>query len=136
MPRGPRGPRPLAPGRARHAARPGREALLRSPDAPRAGEVPSRRAALLAMAQTHGRPLEVAAVVGDDVMERLGELNAAGVTLDHMDDGRAFSDVRARVSSANAYFGAWPVVEALASGAQVVVTGRCTDTGITLAPMI
>ena len=94
------------------------------------------RAALLAMAQTHGRPLEVAAVVGDDVMERLGELNAAGVTLDHMDDGRAFSDVRARVSSANAYFGAWPVVEALASGAQVVVTGRCTDTGITLAPMI
>jgi hypothetical protein len=34
------------------------------------------------------------------------------------------------------YFGAWPVVEALRSGAQIVVTGRCTDTGITLAPMI
>jgi hypothetical protein len=94
------------------------------------------RAALLAMAQTHGRPLEVAAVVGDDLMERLGELNAAGVTLDHMDDGAPFAEIRDRVSSANAYFGAWPVVEALRSGAQIVVTGRCTDTGITLAPMI
>jgi hypothetical protein len=94
------------------------------------------RAALLAMAQTHSRPLEVAAVVGDDLMERLGELNAAGVTLDHMDDGAPFAEVRDRVSSANAYFGAWPVVEALRSGAQIVVTGRCTDTGITLAPMI
>jgi hypothetical protein len=94
------------------------------------------RAALLAMAQTHGRAIEVAAVVGDDLMERLGELQAAGVTLDNMDDGAPFAPIRERVSSANAYYGAWPVVEALRSGAQIVVTGRCTDTGITLAPMI
>ena len=94
------------------------------------------RAALLEMANLHGQPLEVAAVMGDDLMARLGELNAAGVTLDNMEDGSPFQRVRDRVSSANAYFGAWPVVEALASGAQIVVTGRCTDTGITLAPMI
>src|SRR5439155_21796631 len=94
------------------------------------------RAALLGMAQLHGRPIEVAAVAGDDLLPRLGELNAAGVTLDNMDDGARFASIRDRVSSANAYFGAWPVVEALRSGAQVVVTGRCTDTGITLAPMI
>src|SRR6059036_1677395 len=94
------------------------------------------RAALLEMAQLHGRPIEVAAVAGDDLLPRLGELNAAGVTLDNMDDGSPFAAIRDRVSSANAYFGAWPVVEALGSGAQVVVTGRCTDTGITLAPMI
>jgi acyclic terpene utilization AtuA family protein len=94
------------------------------------------RGALLAMAQTHGRPIEVAAVVGDDLMERLGELQAAGVSLDNMDDGAAFAPIRERVSSANAYYGAWPVVEALRTGAQIVVTGRCTDTGITLAPMI
>jgi hypothetical protein len=75
-------------------------------------------------------------VVGDDLMDRLGELNEAGASLDNMDDGAPFSGVRERVSSANAYYGAWPVVEALASGARVVVTGRCTDTGITLAPMI
>lgn len=94
------------------------------------------RDALQAMAQKHGRALDVAAVVGDDLMDRLGELNAAGATLDNMDDGTPFAGIRERVSSANAYYGAWPVVEALASGAQIVVTGRCTDTGITLAPMI
>ena len=94
------------------------------------------RGALLEMAQLHGKAIDVAAVVGDDLLERLGELNALGVTLDNMEDGAAFARVRDRVSSANAYYGAWPVVEALRSGAQIVVTGRCTDTGITLAPMI
>src|SRR5262249_42704141 len=94
------------------------------------------RGALLEMAKLHGQALDVAAVAGDDLMARLGELNAAGVTLDNMDDAAPFLKVRDRVSSANAYFGAWPVVAALATGAQVVVTGRCTDTGITLAPMI
>src|SRR5205809_3879395 len=94
------------------------------------------RGALLEMAQLHGEPLEVAAVVGDDLMERLGEMRSLGVTLDNMEDGAPFAPIRDRVSSANAYFGAWPVVAALRSGAQVVVTGRCTDTGITLAPMI
>ena len=94
------------------------------------------RGALLEMANTRNVPLDVAAVVGDDLMQRLGELNAAGVSLDNMEDGAAFRLVRERVSSANAYYGAWPVVEALASGAEIVVTGRCTDTGITLAPMI
>ncbi len=94
------------------------------------------RGAILEMAQLHGRALEVAAVVGDDLLPRLGELNANGVTLDNMEDGAPFVAVRDRVSSANAYYGAWPVVEALRTGAQIVVTGRCTDTGITLAPMI
>src|SRR5215831_4684071 len=94
------------------------------------------RGALLEMAQLEKRPVEVAAVIGDDLMDRLGELNASGVSLDEMDSGESFAQIRDRVSSANAYYGAWPVVEALESGAQVVVTGRCTDTGITLAPMI
>jgi hypothetical protein len=94
------------------------------------------RGALLETTQAHGKPLEVAAVIGDDLMDRLGELNATGVSLDNMDDGAAFAPIRDRVSSANAYYGAWPVVEALRAGAQIVVTGRCTDTGITLAPMI
>jgi hypothetical protein len=94
------------------------------------------RGALLEMTQLHGRALDVAAVVGDDLLDRIGELNAAGVSLDNMDDGSSFAAIRDRISSANAYFGAWPVVAALRAGAQIVVTGRVTDTGITLAPMI
>ena len=94
------------------------------------------RDALLEMAARRGVALDVAAVVGDDLMDRIDELNASGAPLDDMDNGTRFATVRERVSSANAYYGAWPVVEALASGARVVVTGRCTDTGITLAPMI
>jgi hypothetical protein len=38
--------------------------------------------------------------------------------------------------SANVYFGCWPIVEALRTGADVIITGRVTDTGLTLAPMI
>jgi hypothetical protein len=94
------------------------------------------RDALLEMAARTGSALRVAAVAGDDLMDRLDELVAAGVPLDNMDTGAPFAAIRARVSSANAYFGAWPVAEALNTGAQVVVTGRCTDTGLTLAPMI
>src|SRR5262249_28670771 len=73
------------------------------------------RRALLAAAARQGKAIAVAAVAGDDLMARLDELVAAGAHLDNMEDGRAFAAVRAQVSSANAYFGAWPVVEALRS---------------------
>jgi Acyclic terpene utilisation family protein AtuA len=53
-----------------------------------------------------------------------------------MDTGEPLSTVRDRIQSANAYLGAAPIVEALARGAQVVITGRATDTGLTLGPMI
>jgi hypothetical protein len=52
-----------------------------------------------------------------------------------MDSGRPLSDVRDRVLSANAYLGMTPIVEALRGGANVVVTGRVTDTGLTLGPL-
>ena len=94
------------------------------------------RGTLMERIRQHKYSLDVAAVVGDDLMDRLGELNAQGVSLDNMEDGASFQKVRSHISSANAYFGAWPVVEALRSGAAIVVTGRVTDTGITLAPMI
>ena len=80
--------------------------------------------------------LAVGTVRGDDIMDRLDELIARGVELRNLDTGEPLASVRDRVQSANVYFGAWPIVDALASGAQVVVTGRCTDTGLTLAPMI
>ncbi len=83
-----------------------------------------------------GGRLRLGVVTGDDILPRLDELLAKGVALADMDTGRPLADIRDRVLSANAYLGAWPVVEALSRGAQVVVTGRVTDTGLTLAPMI
>jgi hypothetical protein len=83
-----------------------------------------------------GGKLRIGVVSGDDILGRLDDLIARGVGLADMDTGRPLSDVRADVLSANAYLGAWPVVDALKQGAQVVITGRVTDTGLTLGPML
>ena len=83
-----------------------------------------------------GGRLRIGTVTGDDVMGRLDDFLARGVELRNMDTGEPLSTVRERVQSANVYLGAWPLVEALNRGAQVVVTGRATDTGLTLAPII
>ena len=82
-----------------------------------------------------GRPVRIGLVTGDDILDRLDDLIAAGHPLTNMDTGRPLSDVRDEVVSANAYLGMQPMVEALAGGADVVITGRVTDTGLTLAPM-
>jgi len=80
--------------------------------------------------------LKVAVVTGDDLLPRLDDLLAAGAELTHMETGEAFAAIRERIVSANAYLGAQPIAEALARGADVVVTGRTTDTGLTLAPLV
>ncbi len=99
------------------------------------------RACARAVAETAGRlglagKLRIGVVTGDDLLGRLDGLLARGHELENLDTGRPLRDVRDRVVSANAYLGAWPVVEALRRGAEIVITGRVTDTGLTLAPMI
>ena len=80
--------------------------------------------------------LRIGVVTGDDLLGRLDGLLARGHPLHNLDTGRPLYDVRDRVLSANAYLGAWPIVDALRRGADVVVTGRVTDTGLTLAPLV
>ncbi|MFN3560948.1 MAG: acyclic terpene utilization AtuA family protein [Chloroherpetonaceae bacterium] len=80
--------------------------------------------------------LKVGVVMGDDIMAQLDDLIAKGEPLTHMETGEPLAAVRSRVLSANVYFGAFPIVACLKQGAQIVITGRCTDTGLTLAPMI
>jgi hypothetical protein len=80
--------------------------------------------------------LKVGVVMGDDIMAQLDDLIAKGEPLTHMETGEPLATVRNRVLSANVYFGAFPIVACLKQGAQIVITGRCTDTGLTLAPMI
>jgi len=80
--------------------------------------------------------VRIGTVTGDDIMGRLDEFLGRGIELRNMDTGEPLSKVRDAIQSANVYLGAWPMVEALNGGAQVVITGRATDTGLTLAPVI
>lgn len=80
--------------------------------------------------------LKIAVVVGDDIRERIDELVTEGETLNNMETGESISEVKDKLLSANVYLGAGPIVEALKLGADIVITGRTTDTGLTLAPMI
>jgi len=94
-------------------------------------------AAVQAMAAQAGRTgaLRIGIVTGDNLLPRLDELLAGGHELRNMDTGEALSMVRDRVIAANAYIGSTPIVEALARDANVVITGRSTDTALTMAPL-
>lgn len=78
----------------------------------------------------------IGVVTGDDLLPRIPELLDAGHEMRHMETGAPLADIVDRVQSANAYIGAAPIVEALRRGAQVVITGRSTDTALTYAPMM
>lgn len=78
----------------------------------------------------------VGLVTGDDLMDRLEELIADGHEMAHMETGEPLSTIVDQVQSANAYIGAAPIVEALGKGADVIVTGRSTDTALTYGPLI
>ncbi len=80
--------------------------------------------------------VKIGVVTGDDVLDRLEEFLDAGVAIDNMDTGESLSAVFDKVQSANVYLGAQPLVEALDKGAQIIVGGRLTDTGLTLAPLM
>ncbi|HTD84328.1 MAG TPA: acyclic terpene utilization AtuA family protein [Gemmatimonadaceae bacterium] len=94
-------------------------------------------AAVKAVAEKHGAKgkLRIGVVTGDDLLDRLDVLIAGGHNLGNMDTGEPLSTVREKVLSANAYIGSEPIVEALANGANVVITGRSTDTALTMAPL-
>ncbi len=79
---------------------------------------------------------KVAVVRGDGIFDRFDEMLSRGVRFDDIDTGRPIQDIRSRLLSANVYLGAFPLVEALETGAHVVIAGRSTDTALTLAPMV
>jgi hypothetical protein len=81
------------------------------------------------------KAIRVGVVTGDDLLPRLDELLASGHELRNMDTGEPLSTVRDRVLSANAYIGSVPIIEALRRGANIVITGRSTDTALTMAPI-
>src|SRR5947207_2776520 len=94
------------------------------------------REVLLGALKKFGLKLKVGVVLGDSVQERLDELQAAGVSLAHMDTGEDIATVRDRLVFASAYLGARPLVEALDAGADIVLTGRVADAALFLAPIM
>lgn len=89
------------------------------------------KAALEKLAETLNVQVSVAIVLGDDLMNREVQIRAAGVTA--FDDGGPLPE---NLVSMNAYLGAFPIAAALASGADIVVTGRCADSALVLGPLI
>jgi len=97
------------------------------------------RDAVMAIAKKLGLTgLTVAVVTGDDLRDRIDELFAAGHPLEHLDSGRplAGDPAKERLVNANAYLGADVVRRALDTGADVVITGRVTDSALFLGPLL
>lgn len=80
--------------------------------------------------------ITVAVVNGDDILPNIGQLVDAGHDLNNIDTGESIRQVQDRLLSANVYLGSCPIVEALAQGADIVITGRVFDAGLILGPMM
>ncbi len=83
-----------------------------------------------------GGKVRIGVISGDDILGRLDEFAGKGIEIINMESGEPLSAIRDKVQSANVYLGAAGLVEALGKGAQIIVGGRLTDTGLTLAPLM
>ncbi len=81
-----------------------------------------------------GLPMTVGVVSGDDLMPVLEELTAAGEPFVNLDTGETLEQAGAQPLTANAYVGGEPITNALARGADIVVTGRVTDAALVIGP--
>jgi hypothetical protein len=90
-------------------------------------------AALAALAAEQGVTLKIAVVLGDDVLPLLPQLREGEEPVRELQSGAALP---AQVLTANAYLGALPIRAALDAGAQVVITGRCVDSAVTLGVLM
>ncbi len=91
-------------------------------------------AALAAIAAEQGVAIKIAVVEGDDVLPLIPALREKGVK--SFESGQSGAPLPERLLSANAYLGAAPIKQALDAGAQVVITGRCVDSAVTLGVLM
>jgi hypothetical protein len=91
--------------------------------------------AIARLCEEHRLNLKVAAVTGDNLIGRIGALrDADGQRFEHLDTGVALDVDAAQILTANAYLGAWPIVDALTAGADIIVCPRVTDASLTIGP--
>lgn len=91
-------------------------------------------AELRALCDKLGLKAKILHIEGDDLLPQLESLAAGGEKLAHLDTGRPLSELGAKPVSANAYLGAWGIVEALHQGANIVVCPRVTDASVVVGP--
>ncbi|MER1967118.1 acyclic terpene utilization AtuA family protein [Castellaniella sp. GW247-6E4] len=87
--------------------------------------------ALARLAEELGVSVKIAVVLGDDVSAHIPDLRRA-----RQNDMFTGAELPQDILSANAYLGALPIAEALRQGADIVITGRCVDSAVTLGPLI
>ena len=92
--------------------------------------------AIMALGKKLGLKPKVAIVHGDDILADIKTLQSKGCDFRNMESGADFAPVAPRIESANIYFGAAPVAEALKWEPDIIITGRVTDTGITVGAML
>jgi len=83
------------------------------------------------LAAEQGVAITVAVVDGDDLRDRIDEIRALAPK-----DMFSGAELPEHITSINAYFGAFPIAEALNRGADIVITGRVVDSALTLGPLI
>src|SRR5262245_3943490 len=93
-------------------------------------------ALLAVIAKAGASGVQVAVVEGGDILERLDALLKGGEEFRNLDTQQRLAEIRDRVLSANVYIGAFPIAEALGQGAQIVLTGRCTDPSLVVGPLV
>ena len=86
-----------------------------------------------ALIREQGLDLKVAVITGDNLLSELDAIATKAPT--EMFTGAPFPD-REKIASINAYLGAFPIARALAEGADIVITGRCVDSAVTLGACI
>ena len=81
-----------------------------------------------------GVDAKVAYIDGDDLLPDLDSLQAQGQAFTNLDTGQALADSGQQTLTANVYFGAWGIKEALDQGADIVICPRVTDASVVIGP--
>ncbi len=92
--------------------------------------------AVAEVARKQGVSVKIGIVEGDDIMGQLDELMAGGEEFRNLDNDEPLKNHLDKLQSANVYLGAQPIVDALAQGADIVITGRATDPSLVVAPLM
>ena len=74
-------------------------------------------------------------VTGDDLLDQIPRMLSEGCTFEHMDGAADFNEIKDKLVNANVYYGREPLMDCLSGGADVVVTGRASDSALFLAPL-